>query len=292
MVEPLDPLSRLLSLSLPGERELSRTPLAHAAPSPPPSRAVHVGPGGREVRNGEKSRRLTLSRREFASGGRSRPLVLAPPSASAPAPSHPHPSSPLSHLIASLRPVPRARAATPARRRLPTPSAAPPQRAGGGSASDAGPSKSAPAAVATSAAEGAVTEAAPTLPSTDRGREAEARATQRTIEWQAAWPKGAPRPPALPAAALEDAYTSCGAITADYAKTFYLVRENGGRMERRARERGGGEQAFPGHIAPRSRPHPQPALHLSFSASFTGHQAHDARQGPRHLGHLRLVPAH
>lgn len=58
-----------------------------------------------------------------------------------------------------------------------------------------------------------------------KGREAEARATERAIAFLKSWPSGAPSPPPLPSAALEDAYTACGAITADYAKTFYLVRE-------------------------------------------------------------------
>ena len=45
-----------------------------------------------------------------------------------------------------------------------------------------------------------------------------------TLSWQQAWASARPPPPALSAATLDAAYAQCGEITADYAKTFYLVR--------------------------------------------------------------------
>ena len=45
-----------------------------------------------------------------------------------------------------------------------------------------------------------------------------------TIEWGNLHPKGLQLPMRWSPEALEDAYKRCGSITADYAKTFYLVR--------------------------------------------------------------------
>ncbi len=45
-----------------------------------------------------------------------------------------------------------------------------------------------------------------------------------TIEWGKLHPKGLQLPMRWSPEALEDAYKRCGSITADYAKTFYLVR--------------------------------------------------------------------
>ena len=45
-----------------------------------------------------------------------------------------------------------------------------------------------------------------------------------TIEWGTLHPKGLQLPMRWSPEALEDAYKRCGSITADYAKTFYLVR--------------------------------------------------------------------
>lgn len=45
-----------------------------------------------------------------------------------------------------------------------------------------------------------------------------------TIEWGKLHPNGLRLPTRWSPEALEDAYKRCGTITADYAKTFYLVR--------------------------------------------------------------------
>ena len=51
-----------------------------------------------------------------------------------------------------------------------------------------------------------------------------------TLAWQSAWKAGgAPPVPPLPSPTLDAAYAKCGEITADYAKTFYLVSGGGGR---------------------------------------------------------------
>ena len=44
-----------------------------------------------------------------------------------------------------------------------------------------------------------------------------------TIEWGKLHPHGLQLPMRWSAESLEDAYKRCGTITADYAKTFYLV---------------------------------------------------------------------
>lgn len=44
-----------------------------------------------------------------------------------------------------------------------------------------------------------------------------------TIEWGKLHPSGLHLPMRWSPEALEDAYKRCGTITADYAKTFYLV---------------------------------------------------------------------
>ena len=45
-----------------------------------------------------------------------------------------------------------------------------------------------------------------------------------TIRWGERHPRGLQLPPRLLPEALDAAYKRCGTITADYAKTFYLVR--------------------------------------------------------------------
>ena len=45
-----------------------------------------------------------------------------------------------------------------------------------------------------------------------------------TIDWGKLHPNGLNLPMRWSPEALEDAYKRCGTITADYAKTFYLVR--------------------------------------------------------------------
>lgn len=44
-----------------------------------------------------------------------------------------------------------------------------------------------------------------------------------TIRWGERHPRGLQLPPRLLPEALDAAYKRCGTITADYAKTFYLV---------------------------------------------------------------------
>ena len=55
-------------------------------------------------------------------------------------------------------------------------------------------------------------------------QEVEEYAMRTTIEWGKLHPSGLKLPMCWSPEALEDAYRRCGTITADYAKTFYLVR--------------------------------------------------------------------
>ena len=55
-------------------------------------------------------------------------------------------------------------------------------------------------------------------------QEVEEHAMRSTIEWGKLHPSGLQLPTRWSPGALEDAYKRCGTITADYAKTFYLVR--------------------------------------------------------------------
>lgn len=55
-------------------------------------------------------------------------------------------------------------------------------------------------------------------------QEVEEAAMWKTIRWGDRHPQGLRLPPRLRPEALEAAYKRCGIITADYAKTFYLVR--------------------------------------------------------------------
>ena len=55
-------------------------------------------------------------------------------------------------------------------------------------------------------------------------QEVEEHAMRSTIEWGKLHPSGLQLPTRWSPEALEDAYRRCGTITADYAKTFYLVR--------------------------------------------------------------------
>ena len=57
-------------------------------------------------------------------------------------------------------------------------------------------------------------------------QEVEEHAMRSTIEWGKLHPNGLNLPMRWSAEALEDAYKRCGTITADYAKTFYLVRRS------------------------------------------------------------------
>lgn len=54
-------------------------------------------------------------------------------------------------------------------------------------------------------------------------QEVEESAMRSTIEWGKLHPNGLRLPMQWSPDALEDAYKRCGTITADYAKTFYLV---------------------------------------------------------------------
>jgi hypothetical protein len=54
-------------------------------------------------------------------------------------------------------------------------------------------------------------------------QEVEESAMRSTIEWGKLHPHGLKLPMRWSAESLEDAYKRCGTITADYAKTFYLV---------------------------------------------------------------------
>ena len=55
-------------------------------------------------------------------------------------------------------------------------------------------------------------------------QEVEEAAMWSTIRWGERHPRGLQLPPRLLPEALDAAYKRCGVITADYAKTFYLVR--------------------------------------------------------------------
>lgn len=55
-------------------------------------------------------------------------------------------------------------------------------------------------------------------------QEVEEAAMWKTIRWGDRHPQGLRLPPRLQPEALDAAYKRCGIITADYAKTFYLVR--------------------------------------------------------------------
>jgi len=77
---------------------------------------------------------------------------------------------------------------------------------------------------------------------TERGartQEVEEAAMWSTIQWGQRHPRGLQLPPRLLPEALDSAYKRCGVITADYAKTFYLVRT---RERRRVRVRGRSER--------------------------------------------------
>jgi hypothetical protein len=56
------------------------------------------------------------------------------------------------------------------------------------------------------------------------GKETEERATRAAIATHLRYPNGLPLEGMYNRDALEEAYARCGLITADYAKTFYLVR--------------------------------------------------------------------
>lgn len=56
------------------------------------------------------------------------------------------------------------------------------------------------------------------------GSEIEANALRLAVDWTQQHPRGLQVPVHWPAGAMEEAYTRSGIITADYAKTFYLVR--------------------------------------------------------------------
>ena len=63
----------------------------------------------------------------------------------------------------------------------------------------------------------------PIMPKREILQEVEEAAMWSTIRWGEWHPRGLQLPPRLLPEALDAAYKRCGTITADYAKTFYLV---------------------------------------------------------------------